>query len=555
MKTILKKSQSGSALCDNTYMINKAVLNAENNCEIALEKDNYTISPKYAYEKFIYMTNNDFGLKNILFPIIDKSDITIDGNGSSLNFLGRLLPFYISNSKNITIKNFTIDYQRPMFSQAKLLEIGENDFTMEIDKEIFPYTVKDGILIFVGEDYESDFVHGILAFDPETKRPLSDSIDCSIWNNLIATELSDGVLKINYKLHKCLKVGQTITIKHERRYVPAIAINECENVVLENITIRHAGTMGVVAQFSKDITIKNMEIATDKNSSRVMSVNADATHFVGCTGTILVENSKFESMLDDIINVHGNYLKVTEVIDSKNVIAEIPHRQQVGAYGIKNNATISFLNADTMLLEGKAVLKSTNMLNNKYYEMKLEEDFEFDKTKTYCVENTDAYPQVIFRNNDCGRNRARALLLTSAKNILIENNKIDCEGAAFKISADMTGWYESGATNNVVIKNNIIKRSNMLTWGKAIFDIDPEMEVFEDNKYFHDTILVQNNKIELCANPLVYGKSFKTLIFENNEFYTAETNILSEDDLVYDVEEFGEIKLLGNNFVNKKLDI
>ncbi|OON97245.1 MAG: hypothetical protein ATN31_01495 [Candidatus Epulonipiscioides saccharophilum] len=435
-----------------------------------------------------------------MWPSLFTTRKIIDGQGSRLNGIGLICPFYIYNSKNIVLQNFVIDYERPFFSQGEVIETAPNEITIKIDTAKYPYQIKNNIMTFIGEDYESNFMHGILEFNPDNKRQATDALDNGVRGPMTALEVSPGIVKINRPFRKLPRTGSIVSIKHEQRYVPAISIDSSKNIRLENITFYHAGTMGVVAQFTENITLEQFKVCLEPGTDRVVSANADATHFVRCSGEILIQNSLFENQLDDILNVHGNYLRIHSIFSNNHVIAEIPHKQQVGAFSLKVETKISILADHTMAKKFETVVKSIQVLNNKFYEIHFEDHCDFIPDQGYCIEDIDAYPSLRFINNKGGKNRARGLLLTSAKDILIEHNDLYCEGATIQISADMTGWYESGATNYVVIKNNTLSRRNTQTWGKALIDIDPAMEVFKS--YFHQNIIIENNKLLLGNFPL-----------------------------------------------------
>lgn len=549
---ITKETIEKSYINDPVYCINKAILSAQDDTEIILEKGEYELRQTYAFQHFLYMSNNDFGLKNIAFPVIGKKNITIDCGESKLIGIGNILPFYISDSENIQIKNFTLDYKRPFYTQGEIVESTDTYAVLKIDKKQFPYTILNGVIRFIGEDYESDFIHNILEFEPVGNRPLKNVFDNAMWAPLKADEISEddgiGLVKIYLEWSFRPTCGNVLTIKHERRYLPAIALNCSDNVKINNATVYHAGTMGVVAQFTKDISIDNLKVMVEENSDRVMSVNADATHFVNCTGTLILENSILESQLDDVINVHGNYLKITKVIDSKTVIAEIPHRQQVGAYGFKDGCELNICNAETMLTLGQAKLKETVHINNKYYQLNLENAFPFKDGETYGIDDVNSYPKVIFRNNICGKNRARGLLLTGNKEILIENNIIDAEGTAIKVNGDMDNWYESTNTSKIIIRGNTISKRNEVNWGVGIIDIDPGMLKQVDGEYFHGDMIVEDNKFILGESPFFYGFSFKSLDVKNNTFICENSPVTGDKDLTVKATNCGKITLSGNKY-------
>ena len=70
-------------------------------------------------------------------------------------------------------------------------------------------------------------------------------------------------------------------------------------------------SMGVLCQMSRNITIDKMSVTAHKG--RLFSLAADATHFVNCTGLVKVSNSSFSDQLDDALNVHGIFTRITDV--------------------------------------------------------------------------------------------------------------------------------------------------------------------------------------------------------------------------------------------------
>ena len=106
--------------------------------------------PKDGYQKEYWISNNDAGVKTIAFPVIERKNITIDGQGARLIFHGKVLPFVIDGCENITIKNLSIDYADPMYFAAKVINSGKDFVEMEYDESIFHCDVQDHKLRFWG---------------------------------------------------------------------------------------------------------------------------------------------------------------------------------------------------------------------------------------------------------------------------------------------------------------------------------------------------------------------------------------------------------------------
>ena len=88
------------------------VVEAINECKVTkatklgFEKGTYRFLPDFATEKYVFISNNDEGLKRFVFNLSGITDLEIDGLGSAFIFDGYVCPFLLDNSKRININNF-----------------------------------------------------------------------------------------------------------------------------------------------------------------------------------------------------------------------------------------------------------------------------------------------------------------------------------------------------------------------------------------------------------------------------------------------------------------
>jgi hypothetical protein len=90
--------------------------------------------------------------------------------------------------------------------------------------------------------------------------------------------------------------------------------------------------MGVLAQMSENITIDKMTVQA--HEGEFFSLSTDATHFVNCRGLVKVTNSSFSNQLDDALNVHGIFTRITHAQDNY-IIVKYMHKSAKGI-GIYN---------------------------------------------------------------------------------------------------------------------------------------------------------------------------------------------------------------------------
>ena len=109
---------------------------AKNGETVNAIKEEYVFQEKDCKSAEIYPSNNDGGKQKVVFHIKDKKDVTLDGNGARFVFDGKLTPFAIEDCENITLRNFTIDFLKPLCVQAKVLNSNEQYIDLEIEKRL-----------------------------------------------------------------------------------------------------------------------------------------------------------------------------------------------------------------------------------------------------------------------------------------------------------------------------------------------------------------------------------------------------------------------------------
>lgn len=169
-------------------------------------------------------------------------------------------------------------------------------------------------------------------------------------------------------------------------------------------------------------------------------------------------------------------------------------------------------------------------------------------SQTYCIDAADHYPNVYFNHNVVRKNRARGILISSRKPMCIYDNSIISEGAAIRISGDMSSWFESGNVDQVFIKHNHLATNNQFGWGKGIIDIDPEIYKFEKDSYYHGEFVIEGNSIVIKKVPLVYGRSIQCLKIINNTVDASKSNLEIHDanNMDLTLEHIKNLEVHGN---------
>lgn len=484
-----------------------------------------------AFVREYYISNHDqMNPKRVGFAFENVRNITFDGQGAEFIFHGRMIPFALLNSENITLKNISVDFALPALRQLKILDVDKQ--RNETTATIFPsghYRIDEGRLILVGESYEVVPVHA-MAFT-EDKRLTYKRQDVSFRPKSVTEQAPDTLIIHGWEQTAHTSPGERFVLRSVHRPTPGIFVSECVNTTLENVRIRYAEGMGLLAQMSENITLNEFNVCLRSDDDpRFFTTQADATHFSACKGLILSKNGLYENMADDAINVHGTYLRLIRRIDEHTLHARYMHPQAWGFKWGEPGDSVQFVESDRMEIVGSHIntirtIKAADRPTEagaKEFEITFADALpaEISESGKYGIENLTWTPEVIFSDNIIRNNRARGALFSTPRRVICENNLFDhTHGTAILLCGDCNGWYETGACKDVTIRNN--RFVNALTgsyqFTNAVISIYPEIPDLKNQQhFFHAGIVIENNTFETFDKPLLYAKSTDGLIFKNN---------------------------------------
>jgi len=502
---------------DTTLAVRKALesLRGQKNARLTFSPGRYEFWGDRAAEKYLFVANNDDSLKRLIFPVFDFENLEIDGQGAEFVFHGFVSPFAILGCQGVKLSNFSIDWTRTFHSETQVLDVGEGWADLYIP-EAFPFIVEHERLIFTGEKADRYQITNALEFEPhlrETAFRVWDNYEIGNWHRVEL--IGPRCVRLYTDYSSLPTAGNTLVLIDDQRRCPAIIIQESQNVELENVTIHHCGGMGVIAQNSRDLRLENVQIVPP--AGRLISTTADATHFVNCGGQITVENCRFENQLDDPLNIHGIYTPITMRVADNEIEVRLAHKQQIGLPVAQVGDEVGFICQSTLQMVASGIVSDVEVLNKNLVRLKFAESLPSEIGEGYVVENHEWHPEVTIRDCVSRGNRARGFLLSSGGKVLVENNTFHNPGAAILIAGDANHWFESGAVNDVTIRGNTFDNCLYGVWGRAVIDINPEIEPeFQAESAYHRNIYIENNHFRIFDSRLLRAQCVDGLyIFSN----------------------------------------
>lgn len=503
---------------------------------LIFEPGRYDFYPAAAYEKHLFVSNNDPGLKSIAFLLDDITDLEINGNGVEFIFHGYLNPFVLSGCRNVVLRNFSIDFQRPFHSEGVITALGEGSVEVEFSDE-FPFVVANGRLRFTGAEGDSSIHEWRRLLEFDTVRRETAFMAEDYWSHWFIEEglipddgtgnffgvveaVQTGFRRVRLAIPGFkAKLGNTLYFGPGHRLVPGITLSDCNGVRLEDVSVHHCGGMGIVAQRTEEISLNRVTVAPKPGGDRIVSVTADATHFANCSGSIRLTDCVFENQLDDATNIHANYARVRRLLSPQQIEIETVHPQHHGFDVVRPGELVEFATAGGMVAIGQGVARLVKRLNTRLSLVELEESLPADLNVGDVVASlSTASPEVTIRNCRIGNNRARGILLGSSGKTVVENNRFHTPGAAVLFEGDGRYWFERAAVRDVMIRGNVFDNCNFGVWGNGTIESSPNIDpTLREGNACHRNIRFEGNTFRVFDDtPLLHLRCVEEVNFHSN---------------------------------------
>ncbi|WP_291583032.1 hypothetical protein [Bacteroides sp.] len=465
------------------------------------------------------------------FSVQKMKNFTLDGGGSEFIFHGKMQIAGVDSCEGVSLRNFSVDWDRPFISQGEIVGIGSDYIDIHVDRNQYPYTVENGKVLFEGEGWKLPILtmYSTL-YDAEKKEILYNTWDASLGDvfEQKAVEVDANTLRFYGKPTIQPPLGTLVALFHVRYFTSGISLNRSKNVLLKDITLYHALSNAFSGYRCENITMDNASVRVNDAKGRCFSSVADASHFSECRGKIRILNCSHTGQGDDFINVHGINVKIADVMDRYTVI--VPS----GGKGNGNSITVG----DSYWAIGKVSAQREKVLEVQSKQSIFENGREvghrirFDKQLPPNIQKGDFLecktwtPEVEIRNcRILKRHRARGILVTTPRKVVIEDNYFRTAGTAILIEGDFNYWFESGACTNLTIRNNLF--DNCLTsgnkhghggeWGDAVITITPSHVPADENAdTYHKNIQIEHNVFNVFDAPILRAISVRGICFQEN---------------------------------------
>lgn len=500
--------------------------------KIKIPAGRHDVFPTDLSSRPCYVSNNDSGVRPVLFDLTDLKGVEIDGQGAELVFHGEIIPFMVERCRDLRIANFSIDWARPFMSQGVVCDADHGRLQLDMHPD-HPFEVRGDRALFVGSEYKSDYLHNMLAFDATRREPTFRAVDhYGVMPNLRAESDDENRLTFFGEFVKPPQAGEIMVIKHHGRSAAGLCFSHCRGVNIEDVTVHHAGGMAFVGQATRDISLRRCRVAPADESDRVFSAHADATHFTDCHGRIELIDCHFANQLDDATNIHGIYRRIDGSGSTNRLHARLIHHQQNGVETVSTGDTITLFDDRDFAEIGRAEVQSVTNPDSGSAIYDLKHKVSLREGHTIAM-RWDHDIDVHISGCEARGNRARGFLISTLGRVVIEHNHLHVPGSAIQFNFDGNSWYESGPVEDVTIRHNHFDNCLHGVWGPALFSVWPEIQPERRALATNRNITIADNRITASDPRLVYAHSLSGLRFVDNEIEWTDAYPRDHDGPVF----------------------
>lgn len=463
--------------------------------------------------------------QTIAMALRGARNIVVDGGGSEFVFHGRMKVFHVEDCENVTLRNFSTDWDRPYISQGEFVAVTPQYVDLRIDCSQYPYVIEQGHIRFTGEGWSAGVVDSYMNIYDKATGTIAyrtrDSHTGNIFNGE-AEQVAPDVVRFHGSILERevpVRPGQIITLYHGTYILTGIELCYSRDITLEDITLYHTLSNGVYGYRCENITLHRVSTTPRTEKGRVFSTVADASHFTCCRGRILIDGCAHAGQGDDFMNVRGTYSRIESFKDRCTALID-GRGWTIGA-----TDTLWVVDRETMRRGAELVVRRINKRNGGY-EVEFTDTVPAEVTEGMFLENKTWTPELVVRN--CRfekKNRARGMLVTTPRRVVIENNYFNTAGAAILIEGDLDHWFESGSHTDLTIRNNRFvncctsgcETGDRWEWGEAPITISPSFRPDSpDSPSYHRNITICDNTFECFDAPVLFARSVENLRFERN---------------------------------------
>lgn len=412
-----------------------------------------------------YLLNN---LTNGAYQFINKNNVTIKGNGSSIICNSQELAFRFYNCTNITVSDFSIDYDPLCFTQGTIVakdSVSNLWYEVEIDQGYPVDNVRNSRVQF---------------YDPSTRQLKRNSITTSEGHYAAFEKIGPRRFKLTksaawvaYEKVGDLVVFDVVSTKPNPA-AHAFQLEKCQNATVEDVTIYGSNGFSFFERDCSGTHYNRCKVGRGPTvpgmPARLRSGNADGIHSSYAGIGPLVENCEVKHNGDDCIIVCGRSFPVCKIDSATKSIYVLSREANPIFYAGDTLQHVLYAGVKSGKMKVQSVVSYVPSAAEQQAIVAMYPDLLFKTSYTKGARIiVDSLPGMglgdiiyneshtgkgfVIRNNKVGYNRSRGILIKSGNGV-VQDNEITGTAMNGLLVAPEIHWMGGGFGHHLEIKNN-----------------------------------------------------------------------------------------------------
>lgn len=382
---------------------------------------------------------------------------TRDASRTTLMMTGRMSHFINDQSEHVDYRHLVFDLQRPTVSEFRVIASDGPGAEIRI-AEGSSHEFRDGQIHWTG-DIGSGKTLTQQAIPAEGRAWRAGVNKSPLTRARRIEPQGEGRYRLHFDDGKSLTPGHQYQIRHLGRDVVGAHNTRCRDIAISDCEFNAFAGMGIISQFTDTIRYQRVRVVPPAGTLRTCPAWADAFHFSGCRGQILIEDCEFSGTQDDPINVHGTHLQIAGQPSDTQLLVRFVHKQTYGFAAFEAGDEIAVIHAPTLREHPdnpRRTVTAVERVSDRDWRLTLDGPAPRFVAGDV-VDNLSWYPDVTIRNNRVDMCSTRGFLCTSRGKVVIEGNTLTrCRMPGILIENDASGWFESGPVRDMTIRNNTL---------------------------------------------------------------------------------------------------
>lgn len=449
----------------------------------------------------------------------------------------------VGESENVVIEGFTITTDNPIGSSGRVIRFDAVAHT--VDVRLDPWCLATGREHLFQIDTCDEEGTPDRAVEANERIHEVRGTDGSVRHvGMRYSVLGDHTIRVcvpKWAPMSSVTNGHRVLFRYFRDGGSALYLGDVRGALIRDVEIERTPSTGIViAPRSSDITFRRFNIRMAKDDPALAASNSDGIHFIGCAGSVVLEDCHFKGLGDDALNIHSLAGEVQAFDPGSGLLHLVwrgPDRKAKSlsrAWGSAGDR-IAVYDARTFRARGTLVLGEPVGDGGWTCDPK-----DVALSPGDIVANTRNYPDARITGCTVENTRARAFLLQTRR-IRVENCRFrGFPSCALLIAADIKTWNEMGPTEDAEIRDCVFEKCsfgyNAGAFGAVLVRLSHGWSRSGYPAGAHRNVRISGNSFSRNGGGSIYAEAVDGLRIEDNCFAEGIEKASLPPECRYDVQ-------------------